>query len=106
LLFAHLGRPEQASDHLAPHVLPGTIDDMMFSEQVEQSLRLYEHQSAAAARRMPSILIASLPRSGSVSLTLSLAAALDAPHMRISVGHFRNIFWFGHGSTRSCATVP
>jgi hypothetical protein len=89
LLFAHLLRPQLASEHLArSHSLPTTGDDLMFTEQTEQSLRLQEHQLAAAARRMPSILIASLPRSGSVSLTQTLAAALDAPVMRISTGHF------------------
>ena len=88
LIFAHLRQPEKASGHLArSRTLPATGGDLMFTEHVEQSLRLYEHQSVAAARRMPSILVASLPRSGSVSLTQTLAVALDAPTMRISAGH-------------------
>jgi hypothetical protein len=88
LLFAHLLQPELANTHLArSHTLPTAGDDLMFNEQVDQSLRLYEHQSAAAARGMPPILVAGLPRSGSVSLTQSLAAALDAPVLRISTGH-------------------
>jgi hypothetical protein len=89
LLFAHLRQPELAAEHIAhANVLPASGGDLVFSGQVEQSLRLYEHQSRAAARGIPSILIASMPRAGSVSLTQSLAATLDAPVIRISAGHF------------------
>jgi hypothetical protein len=61
---------------------------MLFESQVAESLLLHQHQWKAAARAMPSILLASMPRAGSVSLTQSIAVALDAPVMRISAGHF------------------
>jgi hypothetical protein len=88
LLLAHLGRPEQAVDHIErSHVLPGSGGDMAFSDHVAESLRLHELQSEAAARGMPSILIASMPRAGSASLTQSLAGTLAAPVMRVSAGN-------------------
>lgn len=91
LLLAHLGQPERAVDHLARSgVLPSSGGDMLFESQVAESLLLHQHQSKAAARGVPSILLASMPRAGSVSLTQSIAAALDAPVIRISTGDFPN----------------
>lgn len=91
LVYAHLNQPELAVEHIARStVLPGTGGNPIFSEHVAESLRLHADQSSAAARGIPSILIASMPRSGSVSLTQSIAASLGVAVMRVSVGAFPN----------------
>ncbi len=89
MLLAHLGQEEAAADNLKQSgVLPLGGGDPEFSFAVAESLRLYEHQSQAAAEGVPSILITAMPHSGSASLTQTLAATLNAPIMRLSAGHF------------------
>lgn len=89
LLYAFLKRPEQAAEYFRRSaVLPFSGGNLVFSDSVTDSLDLHQQQLGAAARGMPSILIASMPRSASASLTQSISATLGVPVLRLSAGDF------------------
>jgi hypothetical protein len=86
---AHLGEVDRAAEYFErSHTLPHSGGNLMFSDQVPESLRLREQQMRAVSRGIPAILIASMPRSASASLTQSIASTLDIPIMRVSAGNF------------------
>ena len=89
LLYAHVGDPERAAYHFdRSGTYPGQGGNQLFTDHQHDSLELFERQTRARERGIPSPLIASMPRSASASLTQTLAAMFDAPHMRISCGRF------------------
>jgi len=91
MLMAHSGRAEEASELLSKTgLLPGPGGNMLFSDHQKESLALYEKQQAAAKRGMASIIITSLPKSGSASLTQSLSELMGSPIMRLSTGRMPN----------------
>lgn len=93
LLYARIGEPEQAAAHFARSgTLPSGGGDQVFAEHQRDSLALCQRQEMAKARGIPSLLIASMPRSASASLTQTLAAALDAPLMRVSCGQIPSYY--------------
>ena len=104
LLYAHLGDPEKAADHFnRSRTHPGTGGNQLFSDHQYESLALRQHQEQAKERSIPSILIASMPRSASASLVQTIAGVLDIPAMRASCGRFPDFLlvprWFGSASS-------
>jgi hypothetical protein len=87
LLLAHSGLDEEAS-RLLSFLGVGAGGDVTFTDHVRQHEQLYEHQQVAVKRGIKAPLITSLPKSGSASLTQTLAKNLDAPVARLSVGWF------------------
>ena len=101
LLFAHANEPEAAAEHFArSHTLPSTAGDILFPEHVRLGLSYHARQSAACGRGIPPILISAMPRSGSLSLSTTLAETLDIPIMSISKGRFPDYWiapcWLAH----------
>ena len=92
LLYAHVGDAEQAAYHFnRSGTYPGQGGNQLFSDHQRTSLELSRLQSLAKQRGIPSLVIASMPRSASASLTQTLSAMLDAPLMRVSCGRFPTI---------------
>jgi len=89
LLYAHLNQPERASACIERIRLPpNTGGDQLFSDHVRGALERHQQMMEARERGIPSILIASMPRSASASLAQSLSATMNAPVLRMSAGHF------------------
>lgn len=87
LLAAHVGEPQLTAEYIERSgTLPATGANRIFSDHQHESLDLYRRQQLARQRGMPSIVIASMRRAASASLTQTLAALLDAPIMRVSLG--------------------
>jgi hypothetical protein len=104
ILHAHVGEPELADYHFErSKTHPSSGGDQLFSDHQRESLLLRQHQEQAKRRSIPSILIASMPRSGSASLTQTIAATLDIPIMRASCGSFPSYFlnrrWFNSAAS-------
>lgn len=92
-LLAHCGDGENASELLGKSgLLPANSGHMLFTDHQYTGLKLYAHQLEAAKRGMASIMISSLPKSGSASLTQCLSEIMDAPIMRLSIGHTTDYF--------------
>ena len=93
LLFAHANEPELAAEHFAKsHTAPSSSGDLLFPEHVRLGLELHARQQAAARRGVPSILVSAMPRSGSLSLSRTLAETLDIPVLGISKGRYPD-YW-------------
>jgi hypothetical protein len=93
LLHAHIGEPEKAAYHFdRSGTRPSDGGDQVFSDHQRASLELRRLQDLAKQRGIPSLLIASMPRSASASLTQTLAAMLDAPLMRVSCGQIPSYY--------------
>lgn len=93
LLYAHLGQPERAAEHFElSGTLPHAGGNPIFSEQQTEAAAIRQHQLVAIGRGIPLILIASMPRSASASLTQTIAATLDIPVLRVSSGNFPYYF--------------
>ncbi len=93
LLYAHVGDPERAAHHFElSGTHPGWGGNKVFSDHQRDSIELRARQQLAMERGIPSLFIASMPRSASASLTQTLAAALDAPIMRVSSGRYPNFY--------------
>ncbi len=93
LLYAHIGEPEKAAYHFdRSGTLPSGGGDQVFSDHQRASLELRRLQDLAKQRGIPSLFIASMPRSASASLTQTLAAMLDAPLMRVSSGQIPSYY--------------
>jgi|HubBroStandDraft_6_1064221.scaffolds.fasta_scaffold56683_2 hypothetical protein len=89
LLYAHVREGELAAHHFErSRTLPAGGGNLVFSEHQRNSLELRRRQELARERAIPSIVIASMRRSASTSLTQTLAAILDVPIMRVSCGRF------------------
>lgn len=87
MLMAHSGMPEEASDLLGKTgLLPAHGGNLLFSDHQRIGLDLYHQQQEAAKRGMASIIITSLPKSGSASLTQSLSEIMGSPVLRLSAG--------------------
>lgn len=92
-LYAYLEEPERAADYFQRSgSWPFTGGNRLYSDALAEGQDIRRRQQAAAARGMPPILIASMPRSASASITQSIAATLDIPVLRLSVGDFPNYF--------------
>ena len=87
LLLAHGGFEEESS-RLLSAISAGTGGDVTFTDHVRQHEQLFQHQQIAIEREIKAPLITSLPKSGSASLTQTLATNLDAPVARLSAGWF------------------
>jgi hypothetical protein len=93
ILYAHLGQPERASAYIQRiGLLPSAGGEPLFSDHVRGALERHRQMMEARERGLPSILLASMPRSASASLSQSLSATLDTPILRVSAGHFPD-FW-------------
>ena len=89
LLHAHAGNPTEMAPHLSDsHTMPTGESDLLFSDHVNLSYVLRDHQLAAMKRGLPPILVACMPRSASATLAYTLARAVDIPVMHISAGNF------------------
>lgn len=89
LLYAFIGSSERAAQHIERSgTHPGGGGNLLFPDHQQQSLEFRRRQEEAKHRGVPSIIIASMPRSGSASLTQTLSSVLDAPIMRASAGPF------------------
>lgn len=85
--YAAARQPERAIELIdRSGVLPASGGPVIFETHVAWSVRLSEQMMAARERGLPSLLIASMPRAASASLTQSIAALLDAPVMRVTIG--------------------
>ena len=90
-LYAHLYEFDKAATHLnRSNTHPHSGGDLLFSEQSAEALALHAKQLEAIARGLPAILIASMPRSASASLSQTIQATLGVPIMRPSLGSFPN----------------
>ena len=104
LLYAYLGDADAAANHFERSgTHPGTGGNQLFPDHQSESLALRRHQERAKERSIPSVLIASMPRSASASLSRTIAATLDVPIMRASCGRFPNFIlvprWFDSASS-------
>ncbi len=89
LVYAHIGDVERSALHLErSNTLPTAGGNLLFSDHMRDSLDLFRRQQEARERGIPSILIASMPRSASATLTQTIAGMLNIPVMRVSVGDF------------------
>jgi hypothetical protein len=87
--LAHANMPAESAEAIeASHVLPHGGGRFLFDEAVRQSLAIAAAQDDAIARRVPAFAIASMPRAASAAFTQTLAALMNAPTMRISLGKF------------------
>lgn len=90
-LFAHANMPEEAAKAIAAsHLLPGSGGDALFHDAVAESLALARAQDEAISRGVPALVLASMPRSASATLTQTLAQITRAPLFRVSLGWFPN----------------
>jgi len=88
-LEACAGRPESMARHIQlSRTMPGPEDQCLYSDHVMISQATRDHQRRAIARAIPAIVFACMPRSGSATLTHSLAKLLDAPIEHICLGEF------------------
>ena len=109
LLYAHLGQPERAAEHFElSGTLPHAGGNPIFSEQQTEAAAIRQHQMVAIGRGIPLIMIASMPRSASASLTQTIAATLDIPILRVSSGNFPHYFivprWLNHAASGGAVT--
>jgi hypothetical protein len=89
ILYAYVADSEKAAFHFERSgTHPSGGGNNLFSEHQYESVALRRRQELAIERGIPSISIASMPRSASASLTQTLAATLQIPIMRISSGRF------------------
>lgn len=89
LLYSHVGEPEKAAYHFErSRTYPASGGNHLFTDHWRESIELSRRQAMAKERGIPSVVIASMPRSASASLTQTLASILDAPLMRVSCGRF------------------
>jgi hypothetical protein len=66
VLYAHLNQPEKAAIHFqSAGSPPHSGGNLLFSDQVAETLRLRDQQMLAVSRGLPPILISSMPRSAS-----------------------------------------
>lgn len=92
LLYAHSGMQRQASELLDHNgILAAPASNYSFSDHVSQSLKIYEKTHNAARRGMPSLLICSLPKSASASLSQTLSHLTGNAVLRLSMGTFPNM---------------
>ena len=88
-LQAYLGHPELAARHIEmSHTTPSAGGDITYEVHSRDAQVLAEWKGRAQARGLPSILLASMPRAASASLTQNLSRMLDVPVMRLSAGSF------------------
>ena len=93
LLEAYSGQPEAMAEHIRlSRTMPSPEDDRIFADHVAICLVTREHQLDAIARKLPAILFGCMPRSGSATLTQSIAKLLDVPIMHTSIGVFPDYF--------------
>lgn len=93
LIHGFLGDPEKAAQHFEQsRTLPGCGGDLVFSEHLAHSSSIAELQTEAVDRGMPPILLASMPRSASATLTQTVASTLRIAVPRVSAGRFPNYF--------------
>lgn len=89
LLYAHIGDWQLAAQYFERSgTHPGGGGNLLFSDHQYESQALRHQQEAAKKRGIPSVVIASMPRSGSASLVQTIAATLGIPTMRASCGQF------------------
>jgi hypothetical protein len=93
LLHAHLRQPELAAEHIAlSHTTPAAGGDVVYELHCRDAKDLAARQGRARARGLPSLLLASMPRSASTSLTQYLSRLFDVPLVRLSAGRFPDYF--------------
>ncbi len=91
LVFANAKNAERAAYHFErSKTLVGMGGNRIYSEHVVESLEIRRRQQIGIGRLLPPVVIASMPRSGSASLTQTLAARLDLPVVRASCGDYPN----------------
>jgi hypothetical protein len=72
--------------------MPAGDDDRLYSDHVAASFQTRKHQERAIGRGIPAILFSCMRRSGSATVTHTLAKLCDAPTMRLSIGRFPDYF--------------
>ena len=89
LVFARLGDGAAVESYMQQsHTMPAGGGDTLFTEHVLELVKLRERQDRARARGMPSVLITSMPRSASATLSTAMSHLFDIPILRVSVGDF------------------
>lgn len=89
LIHAASGNHRKAANYIWDSgVMPGTGGDQIFSDHLAESFRIHHHQKSAFERGIPAIMLSAMPRSGSAFFSQTMAVLLDAPIVRISLGHF------------------
>ncbi len=110
LLAAHMGRPLEAVQYMnSSNTLPSDGGDVLFSEHVSKSAILFDQKEKCRKEGFPSILIASLPKSASASISSAFSQILQMPVYRLSIGksqsgfalvpNWLNVFMNGGGVT-------
>ncbi len=86
-LLAIGGQAEEASRLMSNTPIMANAGGFhIFPEHVRQSLEIYEKHLKATERGIPPLLITSIPKSGSASLTQTLSDLTDSPIVRLSLG--------------------
>jgi hypothetical protein len=94
LIHGYAGEPEKMAEYISlSKTMPGPEDDRLFSDHVASSRAVRERQEEAIERGRPAILFACLPRSGSATVTRTLARLCDLPVTHISVGNYLAPSW-------------
>jgi len=90
-LMAYAGDDAAASDILAKtEILPSPTRNWMLPEHTQLALETFPRYLAARERGIPYVLLTSLPKSASLSLTSTLCELMDIPYFCVSLGHFPN----------------
>ena len=93
LLAAHMGHPLEAVQYMnSSNTLPSDGGDVLFSEHVSKSAILFDQKEKCKKEGFPSILIASLPKSASASVSSAFSQICQMPVYRLSIGKFQSGF--------------
>ena len=92
LLLASLGRTREAAGYMERSgvLSAGDWENLPFPQHQLMAKAGFEQQLEAAARGRPAVLLTSLPKSASAYLSQTIAAILDVPQRRVSMGRFPN----------------
>ena len=108
LLAAFSGHPAEAAKYInASNALPGYGDNLSWSDHASNAAVLFDQKEKCKLMGLPSILISSLPKSASASISNAFNQVLQMPVFRLSIGstpkkfalvpNWLNIFMNGGG---------
>ncbi len=91
MLYARNNNPEKATRCIECSAVPmGIGGDLFYSDAMSDGMQIAAWQKRAIRRKIPPILISSMPRAASASLVSTLSTYLNIPAVRISLGNFPN----------------
>ena len=93
LLAAFSGHPAEAAKYMnASNALPGYGDNLSCSDHAPNAAILFDQKQKCKLMGLPSILISSLPKSASASISNAFNQVLQMPVFRLSIGSTKSKF--------------